>query len=159
MRRTIAVLLIAFSPLLGTATSLHAQSLSADRFLEGVSAHFVDDQAEQGQAAKIYQALSTAPPAEAERELQTLLQYSRSGNEEHGRPYATLFLTAIAIRPDGPNLLSSKSEQLSSLIVDTDPGIQEAAINVMTWVIWNPRANKQYFVSALKTAIQMPQTT
>jgi hypothetical protein len=129
-------------------------NLTADRFLEGVAARPVGDQVEQDQCLAIYRALNTAPPAEVERELQDILQYVLSGKEIHARKYAALLLTAIAIRPDGAALLSSKSEEISSLIVDADPGIQRAAVTVAFWA----GPNQQRYVSAFEAAIKRVQT-
>jgi len=129
-------------------------NLTADRFLEGVAARPVGDQVEQDQCLAIYRALNTAPPAEVERELQDILQYVLSGKEIHARKYAALLLTAIAIRPDGAALLSSKSEEISSLIVDADPGIQRAAVTVAFW----EGPNQQRYVSAFEAAIKRVQT-
>lgn len=159
MRRTIPRLLIVFSLSLGSTNWLLAQSLSADRFLDGESAHPIGDQAERGRSIEVYQSLNSASPAEVERVLPTVLQYTRSGNEGDARTYAALFLSAIAIRPDGATLLSSKSEEISSLLVDADPGIQKVAAAITDWVIGKQETNKQPYLSALQTALQKPQTS
>ena len=62
------------------------------------------------------------------------------------------------MRPDGADLLSSNSEEISSLIADTEPVIQRQALAAMDFVINNAATNKQPYLSALKTAIQNTQT-
>lgn len=135
-----------------------AQSLSIDRFLSGVSAQSDGDEVEQRRSSEIYQSLSSASPVEVERVLPTVLQYTRSGNEVHARSYAVLFLTAIAIRLDGADLLSASFEEISSLIVDSNPDVQRGALVVMDYVLAKAGTNKQPYLSALQTAIQKTQT-
>jgi hypothetical protein len=158
MTRTVLRLLIVFVLSLGSSSYLLAQGLTADRFLEGVSARPVGDQVEKDQYLAAYQALNIAPPAEVERVLPTLLQYARSGDEVHARLYAAGFLLAIAIRLDGADLLSSKSEEISSLIVDSDPSVQQGAAAITDFVIGKPVTNKQPYLSALQKALQMRRT-
>jgi hypothetical protein len=158
MTRTIARLLIVFSLSLSGSTCLAAQSLSADQFLQRVSAHAVGDEVERDQSTEVYESLSSALPAEVERAVPTVLQYTRSGNEGHARLYAALFLTAIAMRPDGAALLSSRSEEISSLILDTNPGIQRGALAAMDFVIAKRETNNKPYLSALLAAIQKTQT-
>ena len=158
MKRIVADLLIVLLLTAGSSSRLLAQSLTADRFLAGVSARPVGDQVEQDQFLKADMALNAAPPAEVQRELPSILQYALSGNEVHVREYAVGFLTAIAIRPDGANLLSSDSEGISSLLVDSSPGIQNGAAAITDWLIGKPGTNNQPYISAMQAAIQKPQT-
>ncbi len=158
MKRSIANLLIGFVLSLGGTTCLMAQNLSADRFLDRMSAHLVGDEVERNQSGEVYRSLNSASPAEVEIVLPTVLQYTRKGNEVNVRSYATLFLTAIATRPDGAALLSSKSGEISSLIVDPDPGVQRGALAAMDYVIGKSETNNQPYLSALQTAIQNAQT-
>jgi hypothetical protein len=139
---------------LGSSTCVAAQSLSADRFLAGVSARPVGDQVEQDQGFAVYQALNAAPPAEVQRELPSILQYALGGNEVHARRYAVLLLTAIAIRPDGAALLYPSSEEISYLITDSDSGIQKGAVVVAFWA----GPNQHRYVSAFEAAIERVQT-
>ena len=154
MKRIVTELLILLVLSLGSSNSLRAQSLTADQFLKGVSARSVGDQVEMDQGGRVYQALTTDSPAEVQKELPSLLQYALGGNEVHARRYAALFLTAIAIRPDGATLLSSSSEEISSLILDGDSGIQKAAVTVAFWA----GPNQQRYVSAFEAAIQRVHT-
>ncbi len=159
MKRIVTDLLIVFVLWLGSSSYLLAQSLTADRFLAGVSARPVGDQVEQDQFLKADMALNAAPPAEVQMELPSILQYALSGNEVHTRRYAVLFLLGIAMRPDGASLLSSSSQEISSLISDSNPGIQEGGITIMAYTGGATGENRQYYLSALKTAIQNPQTS
>ena len=158
MKRIAADLLIVFLVLLGGSTRLKAQGLTADRFLDSVSAHPVGDQVERDQSAEAYQALNTASPAEAQRVLPILLHYTRIGNEVHAREYAAGFLIGIAMRPDGADLLSSKSEEISSLIVDADPVIQGAGVAITPFLIAKAGTTKQVYMTALEAGIQKTQT-
>ncbi len=158
MKRTIADLLIVLVLSLGGSICLVAQNPSVDGFLDKVSAHPIGDEAEQDQSTEVYESLNTAAPAEVERVLPAVLRYARSGNEVHARLYATLLLSAIAMRPDGADLLSASSEEISSLILDSNPGIQHGALAAMDYVIGKPGTNNQPYLSALQTAIQNTQT-
>jgi hypothetical protein len=151
-------LLIMFVLSLSSSTWLVAQSLSAERFLEGVSAHFVGDEVERAKSSEIAEALNIASPAEVERVLPVLLRYTHDGNEVHVRGYAAGFLLMIAIRPDGADLLSSRSEEISSLISDANPAIQNGAVAITDYVIAKPVTNKHPYVSALEAAIQTTKT-
>jgi hypothetical protein len=82
------------------------------------------------------------------------LQYVHGGNEVHARRYAVGLLTAIAIRPDGAALLFSSSNEISSLIVDGDSGIQKVAVFVAFWA----GPNQQCYVSAFEEAVQRTET-
>jgi hypothetical protein len=159
MKRIVADWLILFALSVGSSTCLVAQSLPADRFLDGVSAHPVGDEAERSQSEQISQSLTIASPSEVKRVLPSILQHTRSSNEVHVRGYATLFLLEIAIRLDGADLLSSNSEENSSLIGDANPGIQKGAVAITDYVIARPATNKQPYLSALKTTLQRPQTS
>ena len=158
MTRPIIRLLIVFSLSLSSTTWLLAQTLSVDRFLDGVSAHPVGGQVEQNQAGDISQALNIAPDSEVERVLPNVLMHMRIGLDTHERAYATGFLLMIAMRPDGAALLSSRSEEISSLIVDTNPAVQRGALAAMDWVIGKPGTNNEPYLSALKRAIQKTET-
>jgi len=135
-----------------------AQSLSADSFLNDVAAHPVSDEAQQNQSAEVYMALNNAPPAEVERVIPAVLHYARVGNEIHVRRIAILFLSSIAIRPDGAALLYSRSNEISSLLTDEDPGIQKVAVGIADWVIAKSAPNNQPYLSAFKEVLQRPQT-
>ena len=154
MKRCISKLVIVFVLLLGSSSYLLAQSLTAESFLKGVSARPVGDQVEQDQYLAAYQALNTAPPAEVQRELPSILQYALGGNEVHARSYAVLFLLAIAIRPDGANLLSPSSAEISSLLLDANSGIQRGALAVAFWA----GPNQQPYVSAFEAAVERTRT-
>jgi hypothetical protein len=158
MKRTATDLLIVFVLSFGGSNNLLAQSITADRFLESVSARPVGDEVEVARGGEAYQSLMAAPAAEVERELPSILQYALSGNEGHARKYAVLFLTGIAMRSDGADLLSSSSEQVSSLILDRDSGIQRGAVAVTGWVIAKAGANQQRYLSAMEAAMQRAQT-
>jgi hypothetical protein len=154
MKRIVTDLLIVFVLSLESSSYLLAQSLTADRFLAGVSARPVGDQVEQDQFLKTDMALNAAPTAEVQRELPSILQYALTGNEVHTRRYAVLFLLGIAMRPDGAALLYPSSAEISSLILDANPGIQTAAVTVAFWAA----PHQQRYVSAFETAIERAQT-
>jgi len=154
MRPTIPRLLIVSVLSLGSSTFLPAQSPTAEGFLKGVSSHPVGDNVEQAQSQTVFLALNTATPAEVQRELPSIVQYALEGNEVHARRYAVLLLTAIAIRPDGAALLFPRSNEISSLVLDADPGIQKVAVTIAFWA----GPNLPCYVSAFKTAIKRPQT-
>ena len=158
MNQTKPCLALAFVLAMGSSTWLVAQSPSADRFLAQVAAHPVGDQAERDQSAEIYLAFNVATPSEIAGVLPTVLQYTRVGSEVHARRYAVQFLSAIAIRTDGAQLLASGSQQISSLILDADPRIQHAALAIADYVIANPATNSKFYVAALKTALQNSTT-
>jgi hypothetical protein len=141
----------------GCLDCVAAKSLSADRFLEGLSLH-PDDGKLQREGDEVSQDLVVASPPEVERVLPTLAQYTHPGNEIHVRVYATSFLLVIAMRPDGAELLSSKSQQISALLVDADPVIQRLAAAITDWVIAKPATNKQPYLSSLQAALQRPLT-
>jgi hypothetical protein len=159
VKRTLGGLLIVIALSLASGPRLVAQNLSADRFLDGVAAHPAGDNAELDQGVEVCQSLNAAPPAEVKRVLPLILRYTRSDNGADVRKYATLFLNAIAMRPDGADLLSSGSTEISSLLSDADPGIQKGAVGVTDWVIGKTATNNQPYLAALKTALQSPQTS
>jgi hypothetical protein len=156
VNRIAICLLILFLLPLGGAMRLPAQQLSADAFLDHVSAHPVGDQAEQDEFLKAYVALNTAPPAEVERVLPSILQHVRPGNEIHVRGYAVGFLLDIAIRPDTKGLLSSHSEDIAALLVDADPQIQHVAIAITDWAIVG--GNPAVYLPALAKAMESIST-
>jgi hypothetical protein len=158
MKRRMMCLLIVLVLPVGSPRRLMAETPSAERFLERVAAHAHGEEVEREQSSKIYEALNTASSAEAKRALPVVLRYTRVGNEVKARGYAVLFLTAIAIRRDGAQLLSSSSEEISSLIVDADPAVQKGAVAVMDYVAFRPPTNKQPYVAALEAAIQKNKT-
>jgi hypothetical protein len=158
MTRPISRLLMVFSLSLCSTTWLLAQSLSADSFLDSVSGRPVGDQAEQDKAREISQALNIAPASEVQRLLPAVLMHTRSGGEAHERGYATIFLFMIAMRPDGAALLSAKSEEIASLILDANPDVQRGALAAMDYVIGKAGTNNQPYLSALQTALQKTQT-
>ncbi len=158
MSRTITRFLIVFSLSLSNTTWLLAQTPAADRFLDGVSAHPVGGQVEQDQAGEISRALNIAPDSEVERVLPAVLMHTRIGGDAHERVYATGFLLMIAMRPDGAALLSSRCEEISSLIVDANPVVQRSALVAMDYVIGKAGTNNQLYLSALQTALQKTQT-
>jgi len=158
MKRIVTGLVVVLVLSFGNSIRLVAETLTAERFLENVAARPVGDAVEQDQSAKIYEDINGASPDEVKRELPTLLQYARLGNDAHVRGYAVLFLTAIAIRTDGAQLLSSNSEDISTLIVDANPGVQKGALAVMDYVILRPPTNNQVYVAALEAAIQKNKT-
>ena len=158
MKRLTGKVMIASSLSFTGAPWLLAQSLSVDHFLAGVSKHFVGDEVEQAQSSDLGEALNTAPPAEVEKVLPTLVRYMQSGNEVHARGYAVMFLLPIALRPDGADLLASRSHEISSLILDPNPGTQNMAVATTGYVIATPSTNKRPYVAALETAIQTNKT-
>ena len=143
---------------LSLSTASRAQNTSADQFLESVSEHSTGAQAEQDHAVKASNALNTASPAEAARVLPVVLHYTHTDNQPRVRQYATMFLLIVAIRPDGAQLLSSTSKDVSSLLVDPDPEIQKGAVAVTDYVIAKSETDKQPYLSALLAAIQNPHT-
>ena len=158
MKRVATYVLLVIGLSLGNAIYLEAQHVPADRFLAGLSKHPVGDEVERDQGGTAYQALTTASPAEVQRLLPELMLYTHAGGEPHARRYAVLFLTAIAIRPDGAELLSSRSDEIASLILDADPGIQKGTIAIADYVMASPTTNIGAYVGPLKTAIQRPGT-
>ena len=152
MSRSAASLLILCLFSLGSATCLPAQELSADKFLDRVSAHPVGDQAERDQCLRTYLALNAGPASEVERVLPSILEHVRSGNETRVRGYAVTFLLGIAIRPDGRSLLSSHSADIASLLLDADPQIQHVAIAITDFAM--DGRNRAAFVPALAKAMQ-----
>jgi hypothetical protein len=135
-----------------------AQGVSAGRFLNDVSAHPVGDATEKNQSTEIAMSLNSASLAEAEAELPSVLAHIRIESEAHAREYAAGFLLMIAMRPDGADLLASKSEEVSSLLLDADPGIQHVALGIAAYVIGRGRTNNQPYMSAMKAAIRMQRT-
>lgn len=158
MNRIVSGLVAGFVLLLGGSTCVLAQSLDVEHFLQGVAAHPVGDQAEQDQDSKLYDALNVASPAEVEKVLPVLLQYSRPGKEIRARLYSALLINSIALRPDGADLLSSKAEDLSALLVDADPRMQKVAVCITDYLIGRPSTNNKPYLAALAVAMQEPQT-
>lgn len=158
MKRIVTGLVAGLVLLLGGSTCVVAQSLDVEHFLQGVAAHPVGDQAEQDHALELVQALNLASPAEVEEVLPVLLQYSRPGKEIRARLHSALLINSIAIRPDGADLLSSKAEDLSALLVDADPRMQKVAVYIADYLIGRPSTNNKPYISALAVAIQNPQT-
>jgi hypothetical protein len=152
--RIVTNLLIVFVLSLCTSSYLLAQDIPADRFLADVSAHPVGDEAEQKQFLEASQSLGNAPAAEVKRELPSILQYALAGNLERTRVYSVVFLNAIAMRPGGAALLYPSSEEISSLILDSDPGIQRGAVSVAFWA----GPNQPRYLSAFEVAIERAQT-
>ena len=99
MKRTIADLLIVLVLSLGGSICLVAQNPSVDGFLDKVSAHPIGDEEEQNQFLEIGNSLYSAPRAEVERVLPTVLAHVRSGAEAHARTYAAGFLSGILCGP------------------------------------------------------------
>lgn len=129
------------------------QGLSADRFLDHVSEHPAGDQMELKRSGEIYQTLITAPPAEVERVIPAVLRYARPGNQVNVRAYALRFLLAITARPDGANLLSSRSEEISSLIADDNAVIQASVVSTAEILMMQPATNNKSYVAALTAAV------
>jgi hypothetical protein len=157
MKRSVTGWVVVSLLLLGSATCLVAQRSDVDRFLQGVSSRPVGGEVEQDQSARLSEALSVASPAEAEGALPVVLQYARSGSQARSREYATMFLLAIGRRPDGAELLFSRSAEISSLLVDANPAIQHAAIAVIDYVMRKP-GNMESYAPAMLAAMQEPQT-
>jgi hypothetical protein len=158
MRYLVAFLIFIVGLATSKSSTVLAQSLSAVSFLNGVSANPVDDQAQRDLSRQVYRALNGESRSELERELPTILLYTTSSNEVHARLYAVLFLTSIAMRPDGADLLSINSEEISSLIVDANPTVQREALAVMDYVLAKAVTNKRPYLRALEAAIQSVQT-
>jgi len=152
--RIVTNLLIVFVLSLCTSSYLLAQGIPADRFLADVSAHPVGDQAEQNKFLEACLSLGSAAPTDVQRELPSILQYALGGNEERTRVYAVGLLNAIAIRPGGAALLYPSTEEISSLILDSDPGIQRGAVSVAFWA----GPNQPRYLSAFEVAIERAQT-
>lgn len=152
MRRIATTLLVVCLLLLASATCLPGQELSADQFLDQVSAHPVGDQVERDQSLRTDMALNAGPASEVERVLPSIFQHVRSGNETRVRGYAGMFLLGIAIRPDGRVLLASHSADIAPLLLDADAGIQHVAIVITDWAIDNQ--NSAAFLPALAKAMQ-----
>jgi len=134
------------------------QGLSADRFLDRVSTHPIGDQVEQTQSAELYMALITAQPTEVERVIPAVLRYARPGNLWQVRTYALGFLLAITARPDGANLLSSRSEQIASLIADDNAAIQTSIVSAAEILMMQPATNNKPYVAALTAAVLNKRT-
>lgn len=160
MKRWKILLLFVIGLAMSGAAPLEAQGVSADRFLDCVSSHPVGDQGEKSQAGEVAVALSRAPRSEAERVLPAIIADLSTGKDPSVRAYSTSsFLLMIAIRPDGANLLSSSSVEISSLLVDANPGIQKVAAAITDYVIAKAATKKQPYLSALQTALQNSQTS
>lgn len=158
MKSLVIILMSIIGLAMSNSSRVLAQGLSVSQFLQGVSTHPNGDEVEQRRSGEIYQFLASAPPAEVKKELPTVLQYTRSGNDIHARRYALLFLTAFAIRLDGGDLLSANSEEISSMILDLNPDVQRGGLVVMDYVLAKAGTNKQPYLSALQTALQKVQT-
>ena len=155
--KTMSQLLVLIVLAVGSS-SIMAQIPAVDACLEGVSARPVLDEAQSDRCFKADEALNAASPVQIRAELPTLLKYTHSGNEIRTRGYATMFLMVIAMRPDGADLLSSAADEISSLIVDSNSGLQKVAVVITDWVISKPQTNKQPYLAALLTGIQNQQT-
>jgi hypothetical protein len=158
VKRISAGLLTVFVLSLGSSKWLMAQGLSPEQFLNGVSAHPVGHEVERDQFLTVGGALNNASPGEVGRVLPALLMHVRSGNKVRERVYAAGFLLDIAIRPDGAELLSSKPEEISALLVDANPEIQNGAAAITDFVIAKAATNKGPYVAALEAAIHNPKT-
>lgn len=132
--------------------------LSADGFLDRVSQHPVGDQSEQTQSVELYMALITDQPAQVEKVIPAVLRYARPGNSEQVRSYALRFLLAITARPDGANLLSSRSEQIAALISDDDAAIQTSIVSDAEILMMQPATNNKPYVAALTAAVLNKRT-
>jgi hypothetical protein len=151
-------LLLVFGLSLGDTSRLAAQTLAADRFLELASPHPVWNGVELDQYLATSNALALASPTEIARVLPSVLEHTRSGNEAHLRAYAAGLLVAISLRQDRVEVLYSSSAEISSLLTDSDPVIQRAAVEVTNLVIGRPGTNSQPYMSALIAGIQNPTT-
>ena len=87
-----------------------------------------------------------------------MLRYARPGNQANVRAHALGFLLAITARPDGADLLSSKSEEISSLLSDVDPNIQTSIAGTIDILMMQPATNTKPYVVALTAAIQDRRT-
>jgi hypothetical protein len=132
--------------------------MTADTFLDKVSASAIHDQDERNELMSVYTALNIAAPAEAERVLPSILQHVRVGNEILVREYASQFLLGIVLRPDGATILLPKSDEISALIVDDDAVIQRTAVTVVDYVVGRTRAANTSYESSLMAAIQNAHT-
>jgi hypothetical protein len=144
--------------LFGSSTCLMAQNLAAETFLDRVSAHPTGDQIERDQSLNASGALNIAVPSEVRRVLPSILRYTSRGNNARVREYAAGFLLSIAIRPDGADLLSTSSNEISSLILDADPIIQNVAVHITYFVIFTKTISKQPYLSALVEGLKKPET-
>jgi hypothetical protein len=135
-----------------------SRGLSADLFLDRVSAHPVGDQMEETQFAELYMALNSDQPAEVQKVIPAVLRYAHTGNLEQVRAYALTFLLSIAGRPDGANLLSSKSEQIASLISDDNAMIQASVVSTAEILMMQPATNNKPYVAALTAAVLNKRT-
>lgn len=158
MKRSVAGLLVLVAVWLSGLRPLTAQDTSADRFLERVAKHPTGDETERDQYLTMATALDNASSADVARVLPSVLQHARGGNEIHVRVYATGFLLGIAQRHDGADLLSSNSDDISSLILDADPTIQRTAIATTDYVIGRSGTDNRPYLSALMVGIQKRQT-
>ena len=120
MTRTIIRLLLCFHFLRFDLAV--AQSLSAYRFLDGVSAHPVGDQVEMKQSPNL-SALIIAPPADVKRVLSAVLVFAPRHQFNVGACAAPAPARHYHSGLTGPFFLSSKSEEISCLIADVNPRI------------------------------------
>jgi len=158
MNRIATGSLIVFVLSLANTTRLAAQSLTADQFLNRVSAHPVGDQAERNQAGRIALALKSAPRSEIERELPAILAHATTDKQPSVRGYAALCLLITAMRPDGAALLSSSPDQVAALLLDTSPAVQNAAAGIADYLIGHDETNRKPYLSDMETALERPQT-
>jgi hypothetical protein len=157
-RKTIVVAFVELALILGGSRILPAQSPPAISFLDSVSTHPAGDEVERDRAGEIGTALNTASRLEVESVLPGILEHTRIGTESHARLYTLMFLLGIAMRPDGAELLSHNSDELSSLITDSDPAIQTTALAITDYLLANPATNKARYMAAMQTVVRRPET-
>lgn len=161
MRRIVTGLLLVIALSFACKNRLLAQAPSADRFLEDLSTNPVCSKMEPKQSVELYQilsALSAASPAGVERALPAVLRCARPGNIEAVRTVALDSLFAVAVRPDGADLLSSKSGEISFLIADDDPAIQGNVVSLVGVLMGQPATKNKPYVAALAAAVRNKRT-
>ncbi len=134
----------------------YAQVSTVTQFLDRASQHPVGGEVERDQFLRQVDSLATTSRSNVEEILPGLLRYTDLGKEPNARTYAALFLAIVAQRSDGGDLLASHSAEVASLLTDSNPVIQRAAVTITDYVIGK---NSENYIPALIAALQSTSTS
>jgi len=153
MKLLLASTVTGFALLHGAAQAQTGQTPSVEQFLNGLSPDSKGSHAAVEQSGQVAEAISAAPSAEVSREIPEIFDKLRQSSNQRVRAFAVAFLVTIAQRPDGKDLLGSRSKEIADLLSDPDEGIQKEAIALIDWVaVGHPEA----YLPALRTASAKP---
>ena len=153
MKFILASIATVFALLLCAAQTQKAPAPSVEQFLNGLSSNSKGTNAEVEEGGQVADAIATAHSGEVSQEIPEIFDKLRQSPDRRVRAYAVAFLVTIAQRPDGKDLLGSRSHEIADLLQDPDEGIQKGVIALIDWVA---ASHPQVYLPALRAAIAKP---